>query len=122
VKEHVKVTGNKARQPETSAARPPSQSPAVSGNRSLELHIEELVLDGFSPHDRHRIGDAIERELAIEMAQQDFDPGSERDFELANIDAGTFPAKRADRPDRYGVEISRLLAGVIRRNFSRHKA
>jgi hypothetical protein len=31
--------------------------------REIELHIEELVLHGFKPGDRWRIGDAVEEEL-----------------------------------------------------------
>ena len=31
---------------------------------NIQLHIEELFLDGFDPRDRHRIADALERELA----------------------------------------------------------
>jgi hypothetical protein len=31
---------------------------------NIQLHIEELLLDGFDPRDRHRIADALERELA----------------------------------------------------------
>ena len=31
--------------------------------RSIELTIDELVLHGFDPRDRVRIGDAVEREL-----------------------------------------------------------
>ena len=30
----------------------------------IEFVIDELVLDGFDPRDRHRIADALERELA----------------------------------------------------------
>ena len=29
----------------------------------VELHIEELVLHGFPPRDRARIGDAVQAEL-----------------------------------------------------------
>jgi hypothetical protein len=29
----------------------------------IHLHIEELVLHGFDPHDRHAIGDAVAAEL-----------------------------------------------------------
>jgi hypothetical protein len=32
-------------------------------NTPLELHIEELVLVGFPPADRHRIQDAVQAEL-----------------------------------------------------------
>jgi hypothetical protein len=30
---------------------------------SINLHIEELVLHGFAPGDRHRISEAVEQEL-----------------------------------------------------------
>lgn len=29
-------------------------------SKTIEIHIDELVLHGFSPHDRHRIGDAVQ--------------------------------------------------------------
>lgn len=32
------------------------------------LHIEEVVLHGFSPHERHRVGDALGEALARELA------------------------------------------------------
>ena len=41
---------------------------------NIELHIEELVLHGFEPGDRHRIGEAIERELARLFAEQGTPP------------------------------------------------
>jgi hypothetical protein len=31
--------------------------------RPLDVRIEELVLDGFAPDDRHGIAEAVEREL-----------------------------------------------------------
>ncbi len=40
---------------------------------NIELHIEELVLHGFSPNDRHAIGEAVQRELtptAMSSARQ----------------------------------------------------
>ena len=36
----------------------------------IELHIEELVLHGFAPGDRHPIGDAVEHELIRLFAEQ----------------------------------------------------
>jgi len=35
---------------------------------AIQFHIEELVLHGFSPGDRHRIADALERQLTIQAA------------------------------------------------------
>jgi hypothetical protein len=42
----------------------------------LELTIDNVVLDGFDARDRHRIGDAIQRELSSLRWSRD---GSRRD-------------------------------------------
>ncbi|MGD8752520.1 MAG: hypothetical protein PVG14_13915, partial [Anaerolineales bacterium] len=36
---------------------------------SVELNIEALLLHGFSPHERFRIAQAVERELARLLAE-----------------------------------------------------
>ena len=45
---------------------------------NIELHIEELVLNGFGPVDRYRIGVAVEVELARLFAEQSVPPPSLR--------------------------------------------
>lgn len=42
----------------------------------VELTIEQLVLIGFDPRERHRIGDAIERELAARIGPADLSPSA----------------------------------------------
>ena len=37
---------------------------------NIELHIEELVLHGFSPRDRDAIGEAVQRELTRLFVEQ----------------------------------------------------
>ena len=36
----------------------------------FELNIEELVMHGFTPGDRHRIGEAVEQELTQLLADR----------------------------------------------------
>ena len=36
----------------------------------LELVVDEVVLHGIDPRDRHRVGDAIERELRARIARE----------------------------------------------------
>ena len=43
----------------------------MTARPSIELHIEELVIHGGNPADRHRIGEAIEVELASRLSQVD---------------------------------------------------
>ncbi len=65
--------------------------------RRLDLHIEELVLDGVAA-DAAEIGPAVERELTRLVAERGF-PGTEtnaavppslaRDVSVARVDGGT---------------------------------
>lgn len=36
----------------------------------IHLHIDELVLEGFNPGDRHGIADAVQRELHLLLAER----------------------------------------------------
>jgi len=39
------------------------------GVMQIELQIDELVLDGFDPRDGHRLAEAVERQLAMDMSR-----------------------------------------------------
>lgn len=73
----------------------------------VELHIEELVLHGFAPHDRHRIGDAVERELHRLLAERGI---------LANAVAAPHlvaPAIRVANPSHAGTVGRQIAASVF---------
>src|SRR3712207_3298477 len=57
---------------------------------NIELHIEELVLHGFAPGDRYRIGEAVQRELARLFAEQGVPPSLVGGGEVAHLDGGSF--------------------------------
>jgi hypothetical protein len=59
----------------------------VSAAPVVELHIEELVLHGFAPGDRHRIADAVQAELARRLGEVPVDAQARR---IAHLDAGAF--------------------------------
>ena len=40
----------------------------------IDLHIDKLVLYGFSPGDRYRIGDSVETELVRLLTEQGIPP------------------------------------------------
>jgi hypothetical protein len=72
--------------------------------RETEVHIEELVLHGFAPGDRWRIGDAFEQELRGLLAAKGIPAtwlsGSEW------IDAGTVRIAGLTKPARTGAQIA----------------
>lgn len=80
---------------------------------NLELHIEELVLHGFAPGDRHRIGDAVERELSRLFAEHGLPPNFETGFESPRLDAGSFNFAPGSKPEAIGAEVARALYGGL---------
>jgi hypothetical protein len=77
----------------------------------IHLHIEELVLHGFAPGDRHHIGAAVEQELSRLMAEQPLAVG--KNMSLAQLDGGSFQVKNAARPASVGGQIAGAIHGGI---------
>jgi hypothetical protein len=82
--------------------------------RAIELHIDELVLRGFSQADRLAVGDAVERELSRLIAERGI-AGIERHApELDRIDAGRFQAEPGARVPGIGAQV----AGALHRGLT----
>jgi hypothetical protein len=75
----------------------------------IELHIEELVLHGVDPADRHRIGDAVERELARLLVER---PIAAR-TDLEHIDAGTRRLPAQAKAPAIGAQVARAVHGGL---------
>jgi hypothetical protein len=82
---------------------------------NVELHIEELVLHGFAPGDRYRIGDAIQVELARLIAEQGIPPSFVNGGEIDRIDAGGFEMASGSRGETVGGQIARSVHGGLAR-------
>jgi hypothetical protein len=85
---------------------------------SVELHIDELVLHGFAPTERHAIGDTVESELRELLVKQQSLPWSLANRERDRVDAGEFEiASSAAAPTsgrRVAEAINRALVGLTR--------
>ena len=73
-------------------------------SRPIELHIEELVLHGFDPHQRHVIGDAVHAELARLLAQHGID--ASRGIDVARLDGGSFTLRPGPHAAGEGIAAS----------------
>ena len=82
---------------------------------AVELHIEELVLHGFAPGDRHRIGDAVQAELARLFEQQGAPQLFGGSVELAQVNAGDFDVAPGAKPERVGAQIAQAIYGGMSR-------
>lgn len=83
--------------------------------QNIELHIEELVLHGFSPGDRYNIARAVERELSMLIG----DKGVSQDFvnngEIERLDGGSFQVLSDSKPESTGAQIARAVYGGMKR-------
>ena len=79
----------------------------------IHLHIEELVLHGFAPGDRQRIGEAVERELTRLIAAQPL--SQKQNVSMDRVDGGSFHMQINARPASVGEQIAGAIHGGIRR-------
>jgi len=80
----------------------------------IHLHIEELVLHGFVPADRYRIGDAMQRELARLFTEKQTPPSLTKNAEIDRLNGGTFHMTAAPRPEATGAQVARAVFGGLR--------
>jgi hypothetical protein len=76
---------------------------------ALELHIEAVVLHGFPPSYRFRIGDALERELSRLIAQQGLAGLVAVPMAVEHLDAGAFKVPPNARPHAIGAQLAHSL-------------
>lgn len=74
----------------------------------VEVEIEELVLHGFAPLDRHAVAEAVQRELARLVAAG---PPPARDAD--RLDAGSFPAPDGRDTGELGARIASSVGEVL---------
>jgi hypothetical protein len=73
---------------------------------NLRVHIDELVLHGFAPGDRARIGDAVQSELARLFRETGVPPGLSDGGGADRLTAGSFHASASARPETTGGQIA----------------
>lgn len=76
----------------------------------IELHIEELVLNGFDPTlDHERVGAAVREELARLLAEPGALPHPLMAGRIALGDGGSFPLAPAASPEAIGAQIAQTV-------------
>ena len=75
----------------------------------VRLRIEELVLDGFAPGDRYRIGEAVERELTRLLAERGLPPALAGRGDVPQLDGGAFDLTPATGAEATGNQVARVV-------------
>jgi hypothetical protein len=83
--------------------------------KNIELHIEELVLRGFAPGDRYRIGEAVEQELTRLLADRGVPESLALGGEIGSGDGGAFEVVSGSRAEVVGAQVGRAVYGGLGR-------
>jgi hypothetical protein len=78
----------------------------MSRRPSIHLHIKELVLHGFAPGDRHRIGDAVEMELRRLLEDRQSTGTVQESSDTDRVDAGEFKVTSGATPQTIGGHVA----------------
>ena len=79
----------------------------------VSLHIETLVLDGFMPGDRHRIGEAVQRELERLVSTLGLTQVLTRYADVPRLDGGAFQLAPSAKADAIGSQIAQAVYGGL---------
>jgi len=79
-----------------------------SPGQRITLHIEELVLHGAKPGDRHHIADAVQTELQRMLVSEGVPRWLESRTSIDRLDAASQPVPRAT-PASFGAVIAQAL-------------
>lgn len=83
--------------------------------QSVQIHVEELVLHGFPPGDRHRIGDAMRQEL-MRLTSESCVPLPTTTVEADAIDGGVIRLGQNRHADAVGTHVAQAVYRAMRRN------
>jgi hypothetical protein len=86
-----------------------SQFSTFSSQSSIELHIEELVLHGFSLGDRYAIGEAVERRLAQLLGEQGVPSSLLSESATDEIRGATFKTPHNAKAGAIGRQIAQAV-------------
>lgn len=79
---------------------------------TIELVIDELVLHGFDPRQRHAIGDALSRELTRLVRAHAAELRGRQAVDVARLDAGSFETGQATAAGAGAGIADRIFSAV----------
>jgi hypothetical protein len=81
--------------------------------KRLVLHIDEVVLHGFAPSDRVRIGIAVETELTRLFTQQGV--RAVASSQMPALDGGSFRVDASRKPEIIGRQVAKQIHQAVSR-------
>jgi hypothetical protein len=82
---------------------------------TIELRIDELILDGFAMQNGDRIGAALERELSRLLSSGDLVHLTASSLQLDSLNAGSFHLEANAHPNYIGRQLAQRVYGQLAR-------
>ncbi len=79
----------------------------------IDLHIEELILDGFPPEQRGAIAAALQDELARQLAESAALPSLAEGGRFAQLDGGSFTLTPGAQAEAIGAQIAAQVLHTV---------
>ena len=76
---------------------------------NVEMKIEQMILEGFSPSDRYRIGDSVQNELERIFNEQGVSWTINKSIGLETLDGGEFAITHATRAASVGNQLAQSV-------------
>jgi hypothetical protein len=86
-----------------------NQQSVIRNQQSIELHIEELVIDGFAPDDAERFAGAVERELTRLLSERGIQASLTEDIDVERLAGGALLIRRGERAETTGQRLARTI-------------
>jgi len=84
-------------------------------DRNIEINIEELVLQGFAPEDRYKIGEEIKVELKRLVSEHGLPDVLSADIDIDRLYAGTFTINKSTKAESIGNQTAKTVYGGLKR-------
>ena len=95
---------------EAESIRPTPHAPRPT----FHLYIDRLILRGFPPGDRARIGEAVESSLAQLLAEQELPLALAPGSDLSRLNGGAFTVAPEAGPEVIGRQIAQAIYQGLR--------
>ena len=82
---------------------------------NIELHIDELILHGFPPRDRSRIGERLRHELSVMVTERGLPSWMARGARVAQLSGGDITVAPIATPGAIGGQLAEAVYGGLQR-------
>ncbi|MBE7169313.1 MAG: hypothetical protein INR73_01920 [Williamsia sp.] len=78
-------------------------------NPPVELHIEELVLHGFTGHDAYRVGGAVEQQISQLLQERGLPSSFSHGAHIDHLHGGSFTMQQGMKDASVGTRIAQSV-------------